>query len=184
VIDLETVGIYSVGYTFGLVVILFTDAFIKAWNPWFFKSLSDPIDNHKRAVVKYTYLYVFCVFLLALGIAFMAKWILPFVVDERFYGAEEYIVWIALGYAVHGIYKIFFPYMVLINKTHLLAYSSVIAALVNLVLNYWWIKSVGAIGAAYATIAAFMVSTIIVIHFQRKFYKMPWILGKVNDREQ
>ena len=34
-VSLEMVGIYSVGYMFGMVVILFTDAFLKAWSPWF-----------------------------------------------------------------------------------------------------------------------------------------------------
>ncbi len=41
------------------------------------------------------------------------------------------------GYAVHGVYKIFFPYLVHIGKTSFLAFSTVTAALVNLVLNYF-----------------------------------------------
>ncbi|MEO1559366.1 MAG: oligosaccharide flippase family protein, partial [Cyanobacteria bacterium J06632_19] len=31
-VDLKTVGIYTVGYMFGMIVMLFTEAFVKAWN--------------------------------------------------------------------------------------------------------------------------------------------------------
>lgn len=175
-VGLEMVGIYSVGYTFGLVVILFTDAFIKAWSPWFYKSLVQPTSKKKRQIVKYTYLYIFIIFLLSILISLAAEFILPFVVDKRFIGAKDYVLWIALGYAVHGIYKIFYPYLVHIDKTAFLAFSTVLAAVINLLLNYLLIDSFGAIGAAYATILAFIASSLLVFVYQSRNYPMPWNL--------
>jgi len=175
-INLEVVGIYSVGYTFGLVVILFTDAFIKTWSPWFFKTLVYPTDKKKRQIVKYTYVYIIGVFLLSVLISIAAEFVLPFVIDERYIGAKEYIFWIALGYAIHGVYRIFYPYLVHINKTAFLGLSSILAAVLNIIFNYILIGSLGAIGAAYATILAFMASTIMVFLYQRKNYPMPWNL--------
>jgi O-antigen/teichoic acid export membrane protein len=175
-INLEVVGIYSVGYTFGLVVILFTDAFIKTWSPWFFKTLVYPTDKKKRQIVKYTYAYIIGVFLLSVLISIAAEFVLPFVIDERYIGAKKYIFWIALGYAIHGIYRIFYPYLVHINKTAFLGLSSILAAVLNIIFNYILIGSLGAIGAAYATILAFMASTIMVFLYQRKNYPMPWNL--------
>ena len=177
-ISLEMVGIYSVGYIFGMVVVLFTDAFLKAWSPWFFRMLSDPNDAKKRRVVKYTYLYIIGTFGIAFGISIVAKFILPYVVDERYQGAEDYIFWVALGYAVHGVYKIFFPYLVHINKTAFLGFSTLFAAALNLVLNYFLIKEYGAIGAAYATFISFAFTALLVFLYQSKHYKMPWLLKK------
>lgn len=177
-VSLEMVGIYSVGYMFGMVVILFTDAFIKAWNPWFFKQLSTPTDAKKRKIVQYSYIYTIGIFILAIFISLAAELIMPYFVDEKFYKAKEFILWIALGYAVHGVYKIFFPYLVHISKTSFLAVSTVLAALINLLLNYVLINQYGAIGAAYATIIAFIVSAGLVFWYQNKHYYMPWGLSK------
>ncbi len=174
-ISLEAVGIYSVGYMFGMVVMLFTDAFIKAWSPWFFKSLAEPTDSKKQKIVKYTYIYIIGVFILALFISVIGENILPYFVDEKFYGAGEYILWISLGYAVHGVYKIFFPYLVHISKTSFLAFSTVVAAILNLLFNYILIKYFGTIGAAYATILAFFVSAALVFWYQNMNFHMPWL---------
>ncbi len=173
-VSLEAVGIYSVGYLFGMGVLLFTDAFMKAWSPWFFKNLVDPTTRQKQRIVHYTYIYIVGVFILALGISLIGNIILPYVVDASFYGASEYIVWIALGYAVHGIYKIFFPYLVHLSKTSFLALSTMVAALLNLLFNYLLIDAFGAVGAAYATIISFLVSALLVFWYQHKYMLMPW----------
>lgn len=179
-VSLKAVGIYSVGYMFGMVVLLFTDAFIKAWSPWFYKNLAEVTDSKKNKIVKYTYIYIILLFVLAIGISICAKFILPYFVDIKYYGANQYILWISLGYAVQGVYKIFFPYLVHINRTSFLAISTVVAALLNLILNYFLIKLFGTIGAAYATILAFMVSAIMVFWYQQKNYYMPWFIRKIR----
>lgn len=178
-IGLEAVGLYAVGYSFGMIVMIFTDAFIKAWSPWFYKNLANPTDSKKQKIVKYTYIFIIGLFILATVISVVAEFILPYFVDERFHGAGEFIFWVALGYAVRGVYQIFFPYLVHISKTSFLAVSTLTAALMNLVLNYFLIDMYGAIGAAYATVGAFAVSALLVFWYQQKNYYMPWGL-KVN----
>ncbi len=177
-VSLEMVGIYSVGYMFGMVVILFTDAFLKAWSPWFYKTLSNINHTKKIKIVKYSYLYILATFLIAFGISIFAKFIIPYVVDDRYAGAEIYVFWIAIGYAVHGVYKIFFPYLVHIDKTSFLGISTVIAAVLNLVFNYFLIKEFGAIGAAYSTVLSFIVSAFLVFWYQNKHFNMPWLLNE------
>jgi O-antigen/teichoic acid export membrane protein len=175
-IGVEEVGIYSIGYSFGALLSLFTDAFVKAWNPWFFKVLSAPDSITKWKVVKYTYQYIVGVFVLGGVLSFLSIIIMPLIIQEEFIGANEYVLWVALGYAFHGIYKIFFPYLVLINRTTYLAFSTTLSALINLLLNYLLILKYGAVGAAYATIAAFALSALLVFIYQYKHYPMPWFI--------
>jgi len=174
-ISIEMVGIYSVGYMFGQVVMIFTEAFIMAWSPWFYKMLSEPSESKKRIIVKYSYLYIVGVFAIAILISVFAKLIIPYFVDEQYHGSVEYVFWIAIGYAIHGVYKIFFPYIVHVSKTAFLGISTMVAAILNLIFNYFLIAKYGAIGAAYATAIAFLVSAILVIWYQNKHYKMPWL---------
>ena len=177
-IGLEMVGIYTIGYMFGMIVMLFTDAFIKAWTPWFFKKLVNPTEKDKSNIVKLTYLYILAIFVLAIGVSIASIYVLPFFVEESYYGALDFVFWIAIGYVFFGIYQIFFPYLVHLGKTSFLGISTVTAAVLNLLLNYILINSYGAIGAAYATIIAFIISATMVFLYQKKRYPMPWSLGK------
>ncbi len=176
-VSLEMVGIYTVGYMFGMVVVLFTDAFLKAWSPWFYKMLSNADNTKKIKIVKYSYLYILATFIIAFSISMFAKFIIPYVVDIRYAGAEIYVFWIAIGYAFHGVYKILFPYLVHIDKTAFLGVSTVIAAALNLVFNYLLINQFGAIGAAYSTVLSFIVSASLVFWYQYRFIKMPWLFN-------
>jgi O-antigen/teichoic acid export membrane protein len=177
-VGLEAVALYSIGYSFGMGVFLFTDALIKEWNPWFYKQLLKPTYERKAQIVMLTYAYLVGVFIIAYLISVLGEFILPFVLDERYTGAAEYIWCIALGYAIYGVYMIFVPYLVHISKTGFLAFSTVMAATINLLLNYLLIREYGALGAAYATILAFAVSAILVFEYQRRNFWMPWILKK------
>ena len=178
-VGLEAVALYSIGYSFGMIVGLFTDAFIKAWTPWFFRVLQVPTERVKKDVVRFTYIYSIAVFLLAFVISAIAILLLPFIVGPPFLGASDYIGWVALGCAVHGVYKIFFPYLVHINKTSFLAVSTVVAALANIVLNYFFVSYFGAIGAAYSTILSYALSTVLVFCYQSHHFKMPWATLKL-----
>jgi len=180
-ISLEMVGIYSVGYVFGMVVMLFTDAFIKAWSPWFYKNLAEPSDRKKREIVQYTYIYIIGLFILTVLISTLGSVVLPYFVDEKFHAAKEFVFWIALGYAVRGVYQIFFPYLVHIGKTSFLAISTIVAAIINLFLNYFLINLYGAVGAAFATIIAFFVAGLLVFWYQNKHYYMPWFWKGENN---
>ena len=177
-VGLEAVALYSIGYSFGMVVGLFTDAFVKAWTPWFFKVLQNPTDSVKREVVRYTYGYFLGVFGLAGVIAFFAIVLLPYVVHDSFLGAADYIFWVSMGCAAQGIYKIFFPYLVHINKTSFLAVSTVFSACLNLVLNYFFILQFGAIGAAYSTLLSYVLSAFLVFVYQSRRFSMPWALWR------
>lgn len=177
-VGLEAVALYSIGYSFGMVVGLFTDAFVKAWTPWFFKVLQNPTDSVRREVVRYTYGYFLGVFALAGLIAFFAIVLLPYVVHDSFLGASDYIFWVSMGCAAQGVYKIFFPYLVHINKTSFLAVSTVFSACLNLILNYFFILKFGAIGAAYSTLLSYVLSAFLVFVYQSRRFSMPWALWR------
>lgn len=173
-IGLEEVGIYSVGYYFGMVVMLFSDAFVKAWSPWFFKKMAIGGMAEKKAIVKYMYVYIVALAIGAFIYSFVAIWILPFVVTEQYMYASEYIPWICFGYIAFGVYQIFFPYLVYCNKTQFVAVATVVAACFNLIGNYYLIGLYGAIGAAYSTIVAFSLSAFIVAWYTKNLVSMPW----------
>lgn len=173
-LGIEKVGIYTVGYQFGMVVMLFTDAFLKAWQPWFFKTLHSDNPTAKSAVVRYTYYYLIVLSVGAFCYGLIASWLVPFVIGEQFHSATSVILPVCLGYVAFGAYQIFFPYLVHAKKTIYLVAITPVAALVNGLLNYWAIPIYGIEGAAYATIGAYIISAILVFVISTKLVQMPW----------
>ena len=71
-------------------------------------------------------------------------------------------------------------YIFYIKKTYILAWVTFASAGMNIVLNYFFIKANGAIGAAQATTITFFVQFIMVWILSAKVYKMPWKLWRLG----
>jgi Na+-driven multidrug efflux pump len=67
-----------------------------------------------------------------------------------------------------------FIYIFYIKKTYILAWVTFFCAGVNVILNYFFIKANGAIGAAQATTITFFIQFILTFILSSKVYKMPW----------
>ena len=174
-ISIEAVGIYTLGYSFGMIMMLFTDAFIKAWSPWFYRKMQNPDMESKLLIVKYTYLYIFGSFLFSIALGLSGKILLPYIASEEFHEASDYIIVISIAYAFRGIYQIMLPYMVHIKKTIYITYSTFLSSALNIALNYFLIVEFGVIGAAYATIFSFFCGALLLTLFQMRSLPMPWL---------
>lgn len=173
---LESTGIYSVGYSFGSLVLMLNVAFSRGWLPFFYNN----IENNKNKIVKITYSYILLLMLGALGISYLGPFVLKFMVDPKFWGGTLFISWIAFGYAINGACKMFEGYLHYVKKPAIISKIYLIAAGLNLMLNYYFIKAYGPIGAAIATLITFIVILLLLIIYSNKFVKMPWF--KFNNR--
>jgi O-antigen/teichoic acid export membrane protein len=54
-----------------------------------------------------------------------------------------------------------------------MAWISIMAGLLNLALNYWWIQSFGVIGAAYASVASYVFAMICSALWGRRVFALP-----------
>jgi len=124
------VGVYSVAVQFGMVVMLFSDAFAKAWQPFFFKNMAQEGESGKRKIVKYTYAYLLFMVLLSMGYGSVLMMIYPWVVDDpQYQQARDILIPAALVYLPYAAYQIAFQYLVLTKKTHALAATTVLSSL-------------------------------------------------------
>ena len=177
-IGTDEVAIYSLGYSFGMAVFLFTNSILKAWDPWFHKQIVKS-SKEKIDIVKKTYILIIVFLFFGWLVTFVGESLLPYVTDGNYIGSSDYIRWIAMGFSIHGIYGIFFLYVIHLEKTYILGLVTTFSALINLLLNYILIIEFGAIGVAYATIIAFTISAILLFEFQRRNLHMPWMDRKL-----
>lgn len=174
-IGVDATGIYSVGYQFGAVSFIFSQAYMKAWSPWFYRQMKEPSDKIKQRIVRSTYVSLAGVLAVTVAYAYLAVMLAPYFIDESYYEAIDYITWVALSCVSYAVYQWFFPYLVLAKRTHFLAISSTVAMVTNLLLNYFLILEYGVIGAAYATFFSYLVSGLLVMLAAIRFVDMPWL---------
>lgn len=179
-VNVAETGIYTVGYQVGMVINLLAASFNKAWAPFLFEKLKENNYETKIKIVKFTYLYLAAITLLAILLTCAAPEILSFLVSSNFRSADKYVLWIAAGYAANGMYFMVVNYIFYAKKTFILAWITLLASIVNAVLCYFLIKKNGPVGAAQAmTISNFVIFSLSWL-LSAKVYKMPWALKYAN----
>jgi len=173
-VNVATTGIYTVGYQVGMIIGLLATSFNQAWSPFLFEKLKENNNATKIWIVKFTYLYYVGIIILVLALSLIAPWFLKFFVSKDFHCAYKYVFWIALGAAANGMYFMVANYIFYVKKTYILSWVTIFSACINVVLNYFFIKANGAIGAAQATTITFFMQFIMVWILSAKVYKMPW----------
>lgn len=176
-VNVGATGIYTVGYQVGSIIGSLAHSFILAWTPFLFGKLKENNYLTKVKIVKFTYLYNIAIISMALLLSFISPYFLKYFVSENFYSAYKYVFWISLGHAFNGMYFMVVSYIFYVKKTYILAWVTFFSAGMNIVLNYFFIKANGAIGAAQATTITFFIKFILVWILSSKVYKMPWGLN-------
>lgn len=173
-IGIADTGLYTVGYQMGAVIGLAAAAFNQAYVPWLFRKLNMNSEREKVTIVRFTYLYFFVIISAAFILGALAPLLMDILVGTKFQGSSAYVIWIALGYSFDGMYYMVVNYIFYVEKTHLLAMVTFMGALVNVFLNYFFIKFNGAVGAAQATSLVYLISFLIVWYLSSRVCPMPW----------
>jgi O-antigen/teichoic acid export membrane protein len=167
-------GIYSFGYQFGMALALIQNSFNQAYVPWLFKKLKESAPGVRWELVRLAYGYSLGILAIALMMGLLGPWLVRLMGTPAYASAQGIVIWVALAYAMNGMYKMVSNYIFYVQKTYLLAIATFSAAIINLFFTLRWVKSFGAIGAAYATTLAFGISFLIVWVMSNRVFPMPW----------
>ena len=172
------VGLYSLGYSFGLVVNgLLASPFLTAWVPFAFSIYKQP-DARQTFSRVFTYFVLVIVFA-SLAVSVLSKEVLAVMATPEFSAAYKVIPLIALSYVVYACYNLLGMGISLEAKTKYMMPIIGAAAIVNIGLNYLLIPDFGMMGAAVAAVASFLVMAILGFIISQKFYAVTYEWGRV-----
>ena len=175
-IGLEAAGIYNVAITMAIIINMVYDSISKALNPVLYQNLTINEVGNKIKIVKLTYLYsILCVIIFGFFILFL-PFVFHLMINIKFEEALVIIPILALGYTFAGLSKVLEAPLLFKHKVKSLAIITIIAGLINIILNYFLIKMFGLSGAAYATLISFLVVYILYFILLVKEIKLPWLL--------
>lgn len=178
-LGLEAAGIYNVAIIMAVIINMVYDSIIKAFNPILYESYSDRSGKSKRKIVKIIYTYsIICIAVFA-GYIFFLPYVFHLMINDKFTDAIELIPILALGFTFEGLRKGLESQLVFNNKVKSLAVITLIASLVNIVLNYFLIKIYGINGAAYSTAIAFFILYLLTFILFSKNNNLPWFTKSI-----
>jgi O-antigen/teichoic acid export membrane protein len=174
----QELGLYSLGYKFGMVVqALIVGPIILAWGPFFWSVTKE--KNAKEIYSSVLTYFALVGMAVALVLSVLSKEILVIMTTPPFYGAYKVIPLIAVSYVLYGCYQILSPGILLERKTKYLAFIVGFGAAVNLGLNYLLIPSYGMMGAAVATVISYLLLPIGSYFVSRRYYPIKYEWGRV-----
>lgn len=148
ILDVSSTGIYVVSVQLGLILGMLADSFNKAFAPWLIEKLSDLDNELQKKIVIFTYIYFFIIIALAVFGAFVAPYVLPYIVGPQFQTAGPLLIFILLGNAFIGMYYMVTNYIFYSRRTGLLSALTISIGVITVALSWFLINAYGIKGAA------------------------------------
>ncbi len=148
ILDVSSTGIYVVAVQLGLILGMLADSFNKAFAPWLMEKLANISLDSKGRIVKFTYVYFFLIFLLAISGGVIGPSLLPFLVGPEFQSAGDILIYILIGNAFMGMYYMVTNYIFYSRRTGLLSTLTISVGALTVISSWFLIKAYGLTGAA------------------------------------
>jgi O-antigen/teichoic acid export membrane protein len=170
----EANGVYTLGYTLGMAIGLLQNAFNLAYGPWLYIRLKADTEPARMEIAKVAIYFTSGMVILALLLGWVGPALARLAGGKAYAGTKDVILWIAISYAVNGVYKLFANFLFYYQKTGLLAITTILAMGVKFWLAFLWIPRFGIQGAAFSTLAAFSISLALVLLWISLNHPLPW----------
>ncbi|WP_405224917.1 lipopolysaccharide biosynthesis protein [Dokdonia sp. Asnod1-B02] len=167
----DQVGLYAVAYQVGMIMSFANNSFNQAWTPYLFKRLKGNNDLIDKGLHRFNYGYFIFMIILALLIYLCTPIIYRLFINENFIVDYKIVLWVLIGYALNGMYKIVVNFLFFYKKTKNLALITFSAALCNIAFCILLVPNIGILGGSISTtIAFFLMFALVYIHYL-KIYK-------------
>jgi O-antigen/teichoic acid export membrane protein len=168
---LAEVGLYSLAYTFGMVMYMVAASIGQAWQPIFFDAARD--DGSRNVLGRMS--SALAIFLTAVAVfGSLIAHDFTRVLDPRYRAVGGLIPWIIAGYLLHAWFGLFQLSAWQGKRTKFILLASLLACATNIALNLWWIPRWGMYGAAYATAAAYALEALLMYVYAQRVYRLAY----------
>lgn len=174
--NLAQLGIYSACYKLAMLMSLFIQAFRYAGEPFFFAQARDKNAPQTYAAVL-NYFTIFCAFIFLFVLAYID--LFQYFIGEPFREGLKVVPVLLMANLLLGIYVNLSIWYKLTDRTLLGAAVAAGGAGLTVVLNFWWVPTMGYMGAAWATLACYASMTVASYLLGRRFYPVPYDLRRI-----
>jgi O-antigen/teichoic acid export membrane protein len=170
-------GLYAVAVKLATVVIVAVRGFQLAWPPLAY-SVTDE-DEARRLYALVTTAYVLATGFVVAGLTLLGRWAVRLLAADDFFAAHEALPWLALGWALYGLFLVFVTIAGrarVTTRTFPAAAAGLAANVAGLLLL---VDPLGIAGAAIALCASYVVMLVVVHLLTRRLFTVPFEWGRL-----
>lgn len=147
-------GIYSLAYSISMVMTLFNTALNQTISPWIFKKIK---EKKVSDITKVSYISMIVIGVLNIMLIAFAPEVVRLFAPKSYYEAVYIIPPVALSGLLLFAYDQFGKFAFYYEKTNMIAAATMIAAILNIILNFIAIPVFGYIAAGYTTLISYFL---------------------------
>ena len=173
-------GLYAVAVKLATAVIVAVRGFQLAWPPLAY-SLTDETEAG-RVYALVTTAYVLVTGLVVAGFVLLGRWVVRLLAAPSFFAAHEALPWLALGWALYGLFLVFVTIAGRAKVTTRTFPAAAAGLAVNVAGLVILVGPLGIAGAGIALCAAYLVMLAVVHVLTRRLFAVPFErarLGKI-----
>lgn len=171
-IGLETVGMYAIGVRVSMVLALLLNGFEMAIGPFVYSHYR---DESAPATFARTFDYVSVATALSVtGLALFAADIVNIFATPSYLPGHNVVPLLAGGTAIYGLGAYFSVGIGISKRTVHRAWTAVLAAALNIGLDFILVPRLGMAGAAGATVVSFLTLAVLQMRISQRFYAVPY----------
>ncbi|HVP01734.1 MAG TPA: lipopolysaccharide biosynthesis protein [Solirubrobacteraceae bacterium] len=170
-------GLYSVAIKLATVVIVLVRGFQLAWPPLAY-SVADDAEAG-RVYARVTSAYVVFTGLLVAGFVLLGRWVVRLLAAPSFFGAHRALPWLALGWALYGLYLVLVSIAGRRKATIRTLPAAALGVVVNVGVLVWLVPTLGIRGAGISLCVAYVAMLVALHLLTRGMLRVPFERGRL-----
>lgn len=165
-------GVYAVAVKLATAIVVVVRGFQAAWPPLVYGLRDD--EEARRLYAFVALLYVAVIGWAVCGLALLAPWVVTLLADPKYRGADAAVGWIALGWALYGLYLLLVTIAGRVRAMGRTLLPAALGLLVNVVVLVLLVPPLGVAGAGIALAAAYVVMLAALHALTRRIFHVPF----------
>lgn len=173
-------GIYSLGQRFSYLVFSYMTALENVFSPQVYKKMFDMNAEGGKTIGEYLTPFAYISVLAAFAICLFSEEVIRLILPSNFHGVIDILTVLTLYYSILFFGKINGMQLIYKKKTHITSFITFISLVINIALNIPFIMRWGAMGAAWATLIAGILTGLITFVSAQRQYDIKWEYSKIG----
>jgi len=174
----ESVALYSVNYKIAAMLLIVAGVFQMLWPRYMYRIYNKYKDysNLYRAVLNF---YSFVIINIALCIITWREKLILLITNENYLIADGIVVIVISGIILYSLHYILNAGIHISGKSYIMTNITIIAGVLNILLNYFFIPLYGYTAAAFTTVIAMILILFATYYFSNKLIVINYDLMKI-----
>lgn len=177
------VGIYGANIKIAIVMVMFTQAFRYAYEPFIFSQARAEGEDKTRAYCDAMKYFVIFGLLIFLGVIFFLP-LLKYFVAPSYWGGLRIVPVMMMAELFFGVFFNLSLWYKLTDRTEWGMYFSLLCFFLMLGMNIWLVPAIGIpdgyLGSAWAAFVSYLVVMVVSYFVGRKYYPLPYQLKRMG----